>query len=203
MAGFCHNKECSDKLSYLPVTSSRFRHYEQLALRVRAFVNLGIHDKLEPLKLAEVVGLRVLTPDNINGLSDEAKQVLADPDMAWSGGATPQLPDGTYVVVLNPLQSPGRQAATLMEEVCHIVLGHRHSQIAQNAGAVGENNREYNDSIEEEAYSVGAAALVPYRSLACDLSRGHSIKEIARHFGVSQSLIKYRIRVLRLTAHFV
>jgi hypothetical protein len=104
------------------------------------------------------------------------------------------------------MQSPGRQAVTLMEEICHTMLGHKHSQITLAPVGVGNNadsHRDYHDSIEEEAYSVGAAALVPYRALACDLSRGHLIKSIARYFGVTPSLVKYRIRVLKLTGHYV
>ena len=195
MPNFCNNKECEDRLSYLPTTDGKFRRYEQLGLRVRSFVRLNIHEKLEPFKLAEVIGLKVLTPEMIDGLSDQAKRILSDPSLFWSGGATPELSDGTRVVVLNSLQSPGRQAATLMEEICHVLLGHQHSRIAEQADA---GNRDFHDQIEEEAYSVGAAALVPYRSLFCDLSRGRSIRDIARHFGVTTSLVKYRIRVLHL-----
>lgn len=200
MSGFCGNKECLDRLTYLPATASKFRHYEQLGLRVRSFVNLGIHDRLNPLTLANVVGLKIVALDAISELSDEAKRILSDPSLKWSGGATPELSDGSHLVILNPAQSPGRQAATLMEEICHILLGHRHSQIASDTVTLGETHREYNDLIEEEAYSAGAAALVPYRSLVCDLSRGRSIKSIAQHFGVTQSLIRYRMRVLHLTA---
>lgn len=198
MSAFCNNKDCSDRLSYLPATTSKFRQYEQFGLRVRSFINLGIHDRLDPIQLAGVVGLKVLALDAISGLSGEAKQILSNPALGWSGGATPELPDGSRIIILNPSQSPGRQAATLMEEICHILLGHRHSKIVQVAG-VGQNHRDYNDSIEEEAYSTGAAALVPYRSLACDLSQGHSIESIAKHFGVTRSLIRYRMRVLHLT----
>jgi hypothetical protein len=198
MPAFCDNKECSDQLSYLPATTSKFRQYEQFGLRVRSFLNLGIHHRLDPVQLADVIGVKILTLDAVSGLSCEAKQILSDASLGWSGGATPELPDGSRIVILNPSQSPGRQAATLMEEICHILLGHRPSQIVQAAGA-GQNHRNYNDSIEEEAYSTGAAALVPYRSLACDLSRGSSIGSIAKHFGVTQSLIRYRMRVLHLT----
>jgi hypothetical protein len=202
MSVFCDNKDCLDRLTYLPVTNGKFRQYEQLGLRFRSFVNLEIHDRLYPIKLADVVGLKVLAIDAISELSAETKQILSDPSIGWSGGATPVLPDGSHLIFLNPSQSPGRQAATLMEEISHILLGHRHSQIAHDTATIGENRREYNESIEEEAYSVGAAALVPFRSLACDLSRGRSIKSIAEHFGVTQSLIKYRMRVLHLTTLF-
>lgn len=205
MLGYCDNKECFDHLSYLPVTSGRFRQYEQLGLRVRSFVSLKIHDKLNPHLLAPVVGLRVLTLADLEDLSLETRQVLGNPSQQWSGGTTPELPDGSRIVILNPRQSQSRQSATLMEEICHVLLGHPHSRIAttQDAFALNENHREYNDSVEEEAYGVGAAALVPYRSLICNLSRGYSVRSIAWHFGVTESLIKYRIRVLKLVNHLI
>ncbi|HMV47648.1 MAG TPA: ImmA/IrrE family metallo-endopeptidase [Blastocatellia bacterium] len=194
MTGSCGNKECLDRLSYLPAITSKFRHYEQIGLRVRSFIDLGIHDKLDPAKLAETVGLKIVSLDAVSGLSEEAKAILSDSAAGWSGGASSTLPDGSHIIFLNPSQSPGRQAATLMEEICHVLLGHQQSKIG-----LGENHRNYNDSIEEEAYSVGAAALVPYRSLACNLARGQSIQSIARHFGVTQALIRYRMRILHLT----
>lgn len=202
MPNHCGKNECLDKLSHLPPNGSRFFRYEQLGLRVRSFVRLDIHDRLDPLKLAETVGLKVITLDSVEGLSDEIKNVLKDPSQNWSGGTTPELPDGSCLVVLNPWQSAERQAVTLMEEICHVLLGHKHSQIALATDLVSGNHRDYNDAVEEEAYSVGAAALVPYRSLACDISRGFSMRAIARHFGVSVSLVKYRVRVLQLTANF-
>lgn len=201
MANFCGSNDCLDSLSYLPVTAGKFRRYEQLGLRVRSFLNLGIHERLNPLRLAELVGLRVITLKDVVGLSDEVKQVLTNSSQAWSGGATPELPDGSRIVIINPMQSQGRQAVTLMEEISHTLLGHRHSQIMLDPGEKN-NHRDYNDLIEEEAYAVGAAALVPYRALACDLSRGIIIKSIANHFGVTPSLVKYRIRVLRLVSHY-
>jgi hypothetical protein len=202
MASFCGSNECLDHLSYLPTTTGKFRRYEQFGLRVRSFLNLGIHERLNPLKLAELVGLRVIALKDLVGLSDEAKHVLTNSSHAWSGGVTPELPDGSRIVIINPMQSQGRQAITLMEELSHTLLGHRHSQIRLTPNG-NENHRDYNDHIEEEAYAVGAAGLVPYRALACDLSRGVSIKSIANHFGVTPSLVKYRMRVLRLAGHYV
>ena len=49
-----------------------------------------------------------------------------------------------------------------MEEVCHVFLGHKPSRLAiENRNKDGKViARDYNHSIEEEAYSTGAAALV-------------------------------------------
>lgn len=202
MSSFCGNRECRNRQRFLPEppVSDKFRQFEQLALRVRSFAGLtGIHDRLDPFALAESVGLRVVPLDSITGLSDETKALLQSPGGAWSGGATPILPDGTRVVILNPSHSETRKMATLMEEICHVLLGHQHSEITTKETA--EAARTHNQQIEEEAYSVGAAALLPYRALTCNLSRGQSIRTIAAQAGVSQALVRYRIRVLRLAQY--
>lgn len=200
MSSFCGNKECLDRHYHLPPpsVSEKFRQYEQLGLRVRSFTGLGIHDRLDPFFLAEKLGLRVVPLDLIEGLSEELKAKLQS-NQSWSGGATPTLPDGTRVVILNPQQSAERKAATLMEEICHTLLGHKHSEISVNQ--TSGNHRSYDRQVEDEAYSVGAAALLPYRALACDLSRKQTIRSIAARAGVSQSLVKYRIKVLKLTGN--
>ena len=58
--------------------------------------------------------------------------------------------------------------------------------------------RDYNHAIEEEAYSTGAAALVPYTALKRMVEQGRTTQEIARHFAVSRALVEYRIKVSRL-----
>jgi Zn-dependent peptidase ImmA (M78 family) len=58
--------------------------------------------------------------------------------------------------------------------------------------------RDYNADIEEEAYSTGAAALVPYSSLKRFVERGKTSAQIARHFNVSRALVEYRIKISRL-----
>ena len=60
------------------------------------------------------------------------------------------------------------------------------------------SRRDYNEAIEEEAYSTGAAALVPYAALKKFISEGKSSREIAKHFGVSRALVEFRIKISRL-----
>jgi Zn-dependent peptidase ImmA (M78 family) len=146
------------------------------------------------MRLAESLRIRVVSLDSIDGLSEEAREHLAG-SRQWSGGVTESLPDGTRVVVMNENQSRERRAATLMEEICHTLLGHTPSLISAGTEVEG---RTYNRVVEEEAYGVGAAALLPYRALSEALSRGDSVEAIARHFGVTQSLVEYRMRVLDL-----
>jgi hypothetical protein len=53
-------------------------------------------------------------------------------------------------------------------------------------------NRDYRKADEEEAYAVGAAALVPYASLKRMLLQGRTSTEIGLHFHVSTELVEYR-----------
>lgn len=186
--------KAKSELSLLPPPSTgRWRMYERMALQVRGFAGVDLSAKLDPFALAEFLKMRVVYLKDLVGLSDSSRAHLESAN-DWSGGATSDLGDGSRIVVLNHRHSVGRQAATLMEEVCHILFGHRMSGI--DPEQIG--GRSYNFSVEEEAYAVGAAALVPYYSLRGFLTSGLSVRDIAGHFGVTKSLIVYRSRGLNL-----
>ena len=181
-------------LKFLPPPEvGKWRLYERMALQIRNFAGIDLAARLDPFALAGSINIRVLYLGDLVGLAESSWAHLDVPD-GWSGGATQDLGDGSHIVILNRKHGSGRQAATLMEEVCHILFGHRPSGIA--ADQFG--GRSYNFNIEEEAYSVGAAALVPYYSLKSFLVSGTSVRRIARHFGVTPSLVVYRARGTRL-----
>ncbi|MFN6964872.1 MAG: ImmA/IrrE family metallo-endopeptidase [Pyrinomonadaceae bacterium] len=180
------------------------RHHEIRAAGLREFAGLRRPEqKLDPFELARYANLFVLPFEAVEGLiSQESRGQLIDAGKdLWSGGAASQtLPDGRKLIILNPTHAPSRQAATLMEEICHVFLGHKPSRLAisrrdKNGRVVA---RDYNHDIEEEAYATGAAALVPYAALKKFVSQGRSSREIARHFGVSRALVEYRIKISRL-----
>ncbi len=179
------------------------RHHELRALGLREFAGLRRDaQRLDPFKLAHHANLLVVSFEEIDLLSEETKShLLGDGQNAWSGGAaSPTLPDGRKLIILNPTHGKNRQNATLMEEVCHVFFGHKPSRLAiENRDKDGKIiARDYNHAIEEEAYSTGAAALVPYTALKRMVNAGKTIAEIARHFYVSRALVEYRIKVSRL-----
>ena len=193
--------------SLLPPTQ-KGRNYEIKAIGLRDFAGLRRDDEsLNPFELAHYAKLLVATFEQIEPfLSEESKkQLLIDGKDAWSGGACSQvLPDGQKLIILNPTHGENRQNATLMEEICHVFLGHKPSRLAiENYNNQGGKQgkfiaRDYNAKIEEEAYSVGAAALVPYSALRRFVEQGKTSREIARHFNVSRDLVEYRIKISRL-----
>lgn len=180
------------------------RNYEVRALALRDFAGLRRDDeRLDPFQLARYAKLLVATFEQIEPfLTEETRaHLIGEGKDSWSGGASSQtLPDGTKLIILNPTHGPNRQNATLMEEISHVFLGHKPSKLAiKNFNRDGKPiAREYNAEIEEEAYSVGAAALVPYSALRRMINQGKTSREIARHFNVSRELVEYRIKVSRL-----
>ncbi len=186
----------------LPPTE-KGKQYELRAMGLRDFAGLRRDtDRLDPFSLAVFARLQVVDFELIKDLSPETRDhLLGLGAEAWSGGTCSRpLPNGWRLVILNPLHGPQRNNATLMEEVCHVFLGHRASRLA----IVAENERgqtvarDYNKDDEEAAYAVGAAALVPFAGLQRFVLEGRSSREIARHFNVSRPLVEYRIKVSRL-----
>lgn len=187
----------------LPPTQ-KGRHHEIRARGLREFAGLRRDDEpLDPFKLARHANLLVAPYDAIEPLlSEETKaHLIGDGKNSWSGGAASHtLPNGQKLIILNPTHGKARQRATLMEEVCHVFLGHQPSRLAiKNKHKDGETiARDYNEAIEEEAYSTGTAALVPYTALKRMVNEGKTVSEIARHFQVSKPLVEFRIKVSRL-----
>ena len=180
------------------------REYEIRAIGLREFAGLrNDDDRLNPFELARYAKLLVASFEQIEPfLTEETKaHLLGAGRDKWSGGACSQtLYDGKKLIVLNPTHGENRQNATLMEEICHVFLGHKPSRLAiENVNKQGKPiARDYREDDEEAAYSVGAAALVPYSSLKRFVEKGKTSREIARHFNVSRELVEYRMKVSRL-----
>jgi len=189
--------------SNIPPTG-KGRKFEIRAKALRDFARLNSDDeRLNPFELAHYAKLLVVTFAQIEPLlTEETKlQLIGDGKNSWSGGACSQpLPDGRKLIVLNPTHGANRQNATLMEEISHVFLGHKPSKLAVTTyNKEGKPiAREYQAEVEEEAYSVGAAALVPFSALRRMVNQGKTSKEISRHFNVSRDLVEYRMKVSRL-----
>src|SRR5919199_1416524 len=150
------------------------RQYEIRAMGLRDFAGLRRDDDpLDPFALAHYAKLLVVDFDQIEGLSEEAREhLLGVGTNAWSGGTCSRpLPNGWRVVILNPKHGRARNNATLMEEVCHVFLGHKANRLS-----IVAQNKQGKKLVRE----------------------GRNSNEIARHFNVSRELVEYRLKVSRL-----
>ncbi|HEY6119691.1 MAG TPA: ImmA/IrrE family metallo-endopeptidase [Pyrinomonadaceae bacterium] len=184
----------------------KWKQFELKGLALRDFACIGSEGPLNPFELARFAKLVVISFDQIEGLSEEVRKHLLGPAAeAWSGGVCSRpLPNGARIVVLNPKHGRSRTNATLMEEICHVFLGHTPNRLA----VVAEDQRgrtmarDYRKADEEEAYAVGAAALVPFSVLRRFTLQGKTSNEIAKHYSVSRELVEYRLKVTRLWQTF-
>jgi Zn-dependent peptidase ImmA (M78 family) len=182
----------------------KWRDFELKAIALREFARVKLDVSLNPFELAQFANLLVVEFEQLKGLSERARQHLLGPaSESWSGGAC-SLPDGMKLVILNPNHGPARTKATLMEEICHVFLAHQPNRLSivtkDERGKV--MNRDYRQVDEEEAYGVGAAALVPYSTLKKLLLQGKTSREIGLHFRVSRDLVEYRMKVTHLWRDF-
>jgi IrrE N-terminal-like domain len=183
---------------------AKWRRYELQGLALRDFASVRTEGRLNPYALARFANLLVVDIEDVKGLSQQAREHLLGPAAGeWSGGACSRaLPDGRKIIILNPTHGRQRKHATLMEEICHVFLGHTPNRLAVvGVGKKGQAlARDYQKADEEAAYATGAAALVPFSSLRKLVLAGKSTIEIARHFNVSRELVAYRLKVTRLWA---
>lgn len=182
----------------------KWRNFELKAIALRDFARVRQDVSLNPFELAQYANLMVVEFEQLNGLSERAREHLLGPaSESWSGGAC-TLPDGMKLVILNPNHGAARTKATLMEEICHVFLAHQPNRLSvvtkDERGKV--MNRDYRKTDEEEAYGVGAAALVPYAALKRLLLQGKTARDIGVHFRVSRELVEYRMKVTHLWREF-
>ncbi len=174
----------------------RGKVYERVGLNIRDFAGVSLEEPLDPFALAEFVKIQVIGPSQIPSLSQVVVAELTGRSSARWSAATVGLPDGWQLCILNPTHTTERMRASLMEEISHVVLGHKPTRILMSASGVAY--REYNALNEEVAYGVGAAALVPYTALFVGLMDGQTPEFLAQRYGVSLPLVIYRIKITML-----
>jgi IrrE N-terminal-like domain len=166
---------------------------ERLATAVRGRLALDQFEPLSPWQLAEAIPAHIFHPEDFGDdrLARRLRRVKWDAFAFCCDG------ERTLLIVLNPARPKTRQAATLMEEFSHHLLGHKPCAITRNA-ETGFFERSYDASQEAEAYDLGAAILLPKERIQRDVSEQHTAAEIADTHACSEQLVVYRIKRMRL-----
>ncbi|WP_324751203.1 XRE family transcriptional regulator [Sphingomonas sp. LY54] len=160
--------------------------------------DLGLHDN-QPLDslLLEIEGVEII-PLRDSGCIDHATRVKLSKDACdeWSAMSVPlDQSHEQWSVLLNDCHSIERQRVTLLEEVWHILLGHKLTKISKVAEAYG---RTYDSVEEHDAYYLASAALLPRKAVIEAVSERRSSIDIAHQYGTSPELVDYRIKRLGL-----
>jgi len=184
-----------DESDVEPSLTSR-RPWEDTAEDIRKSLGLRDDEALDPFTV-QLDRVERIDAKNVKRVDETALRQLLGPGAPEWSAATIPLNDQRldWVIVLNNAHTVERRRATLMEEYCHLLLGHDMTTISAQEGVTF---RDYRQEFEQEAYYVGAAILVPRSDLQRRLGLKQKAEEIAEHFGVSRELVEFRIKRLGL-----
>ena len=179
---------------FLPFTASG-KATELRAIEVKRTLGLGRYAGVDPFIILPRVPARLVDVAVFDARPD-IKTILFDTHREdWSAiglGVSPAT--GEELILLNDTHHDHRQKASLMEEIVHVVLGHPRTKLA--LPALGEKwVRPYDEDVEDEAYCVGAACIIPWPELFDAVSkRSETVADIAGRHHVSTQYVEYRIR---------
>jgi Zn-dependent peptidase ImmA (M78 family) len=173
---------------------------ERVALAYRK--ELGI-DKSEPLPardLAQYLKVRLLTPNEVPGLSSEAISLLLGV-AASSWSAVTVTKREKNAVIYNSSHSVFRQSNDIMHELSHVIVGHSPQMIhSQDTGIF---LRHYNENQEHEADCLSSILLLPKDALLKIKFSDMSHDTAARTYGTSQTLLRMRLNTSGINYIFV
>jgi hypothetical protein len=166
---------------------------EQTSLRVRQKLQLTPTTPLNPLRLAALLGVVVLKPDDLPDLPDDVKhRLLNDHEENWSAIT---VTDGkSHLVVANSSHAPTRLNSSLAHELSHIILGHDPSMMFMSPTA-GIALRTHNEEQEDEANWLAGCLLLPRDVLLAIRRKRLLDEEACAEYGVSLAMLRYRFNV--------
>lgn len=169
---------------------------ESAAEKFRNDLRLNEEQPLDPLQL-KIEGVDILRLTKTICLSKATvNQLSTESCDEWSAMSVPlDAAHEHWSVLLNDCHTVERQRVTLLEELWHILLGHKLTKIAKVAGAYG---RTYDSAEEHDAYYLASATLLPRTAVARAVAEGLGSIKIGAQFGTSAELVDYRIKRMGL-----
>ena len=166
---------------------------ERATAEYRRTLGVPLDAALDPRALAALLGVRVTTPAALPTLSSASRKQLVEIDAeSWSAVTVSQ--GDAKLIVLNSGHSQARQASSLAHELAHIILNHTSDQVQLSREGFLLRTT-FDKEQEQEADWFGGCLLVPREGLLRASWRNRSAAALAAHFGVSENLITWRLRM--------
>jgi hypothetical protein len=173
---------------------------EHEAIEQRRHLGLGANMPLPALQLAARLGITVVSPEQIPGMSQEHLECLLQLDRSsWS--AITVNANTVTIIIHNTCHARNRQESNLLHEIAHIICKHAPS-ILTSVGGLPFLLREYNADQEEEASWLGACLQLPRPALWWAVKRRMTVAEMAEYFQASEELIRFRRQVTGIDSQF-
>lgn len=163
---------------------------ERISCELRAELELGSLDRLDPLCLADHLGIPVF------GLSELARydgggsnfiRVLRNSERDAFSAITVFVGE-RRLVIHNDGHAPTRLVSNVTHELSHCILEHPPSPILSPEGC-----RHWNSRLEDEADWLAGALLIPREGALTLTKRNWPIERIAEKYGVSEQLCRRRV----------
>lgn len=180
--------------AFLPFSRSG-KQTELQAIAVKKALGLVPSAAVDPFEVLPRVPATIVSRDVFASRPDIERALFDTHREEWSAiGLGCSAHSGVELILLNLAHHPHRQKVSLMEEIVHVVLGHPRTTL--ELPAAGERwTRPYQDQVEDEAFCVGAACILPWPEIFDAVSRrAHDAQTIATTFAVSRQYVEYRIR---------
>ena len=176
---------------FLPFTPAG-KATERAAIKVKKHLGLGPYAQVDPWEVLSAVPARLIELDGFP--TNVRRRLTEEGNSEWSAIGYGKSPvDGKDLILLNPGHHEHRQRASLMEEEVHIVLDH--PKVRLRFDESGSWRRPFASEVEDEAYNIGAACIIPYKPLFEAVKYdGLPANEIARQYSVSVDYVEFRIK---------
>lgn len=173
---------------------------EQEAIVQRGHLGLGAHVPLPALQLAAYLGIIIVSPEHIPGMSQEHLECFLQRDQSsWSAFTVNA---NTVTAIIHKTgHARTRQESNLMHEMAHIICKHAPS-VLTSVGGLPFLLREYNADQEEEASWLGACLQLPRSALWWAIKRRMTVAEMVQYFQASEELIRYRRQMTGIDRQF-
>ena len=171
---------------------------ETTSLQIRRQLVVGDKAPLQLEALAEYLGVRLLTPDLVHGLSPDTLQTLLETERdAWS--AITVSCGEQDIIIYNSAHSQRRQSSDLTHEMAHLLLRHKPATmhfLSDGSMAL----RSYDQKQEEEASWFAGCLLLPRSALLAIVASNVSHAAACQSYNVSGNLLTFRLNISGVNA---
>lgn len=165
---------------------------ERSAASARTSLGLKPNAPLDPWAYASLLKVKVLEFASLDLPAQAKRQLTIVDGDSWSA-MTLQM-GSKFAIVINPSHALTRQRSDLIHELAHIELRHSPARVEVSESGLLLLS-DYSDEQEQEADWLAATLLLPREGLVRLRSVRKSAAEIAIHYGVSEALCQWRLRM--------
>jgi Zn-dependent peptidase ImmA (M78 family) len=162
---------------------------EEYAEEFRTELGIPTDGPLDPFRLAEHLAIPVVALSELSGVDPACLRFFLNDGQSMFSATT--VVDGTYKMIFhNDAHHPYRRHSNIMHEIAHILLGH-----VARPPLMDDRCRNFDPTCEAEASELGFTLLISRRAALRIVEARLDIQTSCDHYGVSASLLKYRLRI--------